>query len=41
LNERALKLLGNNGVTNLTVLLGYFSMVALRLMFYDVPTACL
>ena len=38
LYERAVKLLGNNGVTDLTVLIGYFSMVALTLMFYDVPS---
>jgi 4-carboxymuconolactone decarboxylase len=38
LYERAVKLLGNNGVTDLTVLIGYFSMVALTLNFYDVPS---
>jgi 4-carboxymuconolactone decarboxylase len=37
LYERAVKLLGNNGVTDLTVLIGYFSMVSPTLMFYDVP----
>ena len=31
LYERAVKLLGNNGVTDLTVLIGYFSMVRSRL----------
>jgi len=30
--------LGNVGVTDLTVLLGYFSMVAFTLMFHDVPS---
>ncbi len=30
--------LGNNGVSDLTVLLGYFSMVAFTLMFHDVPS---
>lgn len=38
LYERAVKLLGNNGVTDLTVLIGYFSMVAFTLMFHDVPS---
>jgi len=38
LYERAVRLLGNTGVTDLTVLLGYFSMVALTLMFHDVPS---
>ena len=35
--ERAAKLLGNNGLTDLTVLIGYYSMVAFTLMAYDVP----
>jgi 4-carboxymuconolactone decarboxylase len=38
LYDRAVKLLGNNGVTDLTVLIGYFTMVALTLMFHDVPS---
>lgn len=38
LYERAVRLLGNNGVTDLTVLIGYFSMVSLTLRFYDVPS---
>jgi 4-carboxymuconolactone decarboxylase len=38
LYDRAVKELGNNGVTDLTVLLGYFSMVAFTLMFHDVPS---
>jgi 4-carboxymuconolactone decarboxylase len=39
LYERAMKLLGNNGLTDLTVLLGYYSMVAFTLMAYDVPAS--
>jgi 4-carboxymuconolactone decarboxylase len=35
---RAVKLLGNNGLTDLTVLIGYFTMVALTLMFHDAPS---
>jgi 4-carboxymuconolactone decarboxylase len=38
LYERAVTVLGNPGVTDLTVLLGYFSMVAFTLMFHDVPS---
>ncbi|MBV9875962.1 MAG: carboxymuconolactone decarboxylase [Verrucomicrobia bacterium] len=38
LYERAIKLLGNDGLTDLTVLLGYYSMVAFTLMAYDVPS---
>jgi 4-carboxymuconolactone decarboxylase len=38
LYERAVKLLGNNGLTDLTVLIGYYSMVAFTLMVYDVPS---
>ncbi|MBV8483295.1 MAG: carboxymuconolactone decarboxylase [Verrucomicrobia bacterium] len=38
LYERAIKLLGHNGLTDLTVLLGYYSMVAFTLMAYDVPS---
>jgi 4-carboxymuconolactone decarboxylase len=38
LYDRAVKLLGNNGVTDLTVLIGYFTAVALTLMFHDVPS---
>jgi 4-carboxymuconolactone decarboxylase len=38
LYERAVKLLGNNAVTDLTVLIGYFSMVSLTLMVHDVPS---
>jgi 4-carboxymuconolactone decarboxylase len=38
LYDHAVKLLGNNGVTDLTVLIGYFTMVSLPLMFHDVPS---
>jgi 4-carboxymuconolactone decarboxylase len=38
LYDRAVNLLGNNGVTDLTVLIGYFTMVALTLTFHDVPS---
>ncbi|HTZ59068.1 MAG TPA: hypothetical protein VMB49_13255 [Acidobacteriaceae bacterium] len=38
LYERAVKQLSNNGVSDLTVLIGYFTMVALTLMFHDVPS---
>lgn len=38
LYERAVKLLGHDGVTDLTVLIGYYSMVAFTLMVYDVPS---
>jgi 4-carboxymuconolactone decarboxylase len=38
LYDRTVKELGNNGVTDLAVLLGYFSMVAFTLMFHDVPS---
>jgi 4-carboxymuconolactone decarboxylase len=38
LYERAEKLLGHNGLTDLTVLIGYYSMVAFTLMAYDVPS---
>jgi 4-carboxymuconolactone decarboxylase len=38
LYDRAVKLLGNNGVTDLTVLIGYFTAVALTINFHDVPS---
>jgi 4-carboxymuconolactone decarboxylase len=38
LYDRTVKELGNNGVTDLTVLLGYFSMVSFTLMCHDVPS---
>ena len=38
LYERAVKLLGHDGVTDLTVLIGYYSMVVFTLMVYDVPS---
>jgi 4-carboxymuconolactone decarboxylase len=37
LYDRAVKLLSNNGITDLTVLIGYYTMVALTLMFHDIP----
>jgi 4-carboxymuconolactone decarboxylase len=38
LYDRAIKLLTVNGVSDLTVMIGYYSMVALTLMFHDVPS---
>lgn len=38
LYKRAVTVLGNAGVTDLTVLLGYFTMVALTLSLHDVPS---
>ena len=38
LYDRAVKLLGDKGLTDLTVLLGYFTCVSLTLMAYDVPS---
>jgi 4-carboxymuconolactone decarboxylase len=38
LYDRAVKELGNNGVTDLAVLMGYFSMVSFTLSFHDVPS---
>ena len=35
--ERAVSLLGDRGITDMTVLIGYFTMVALTLTAYDVP----
>jgi 4-carboxymuconolactone decarboxylase len=37
LYKRAVSLLGDRGVTDVTVLIGYFTMVALTLNAYDVP----
>jgi 4-carboxymuconolactone decarboxylase len=37
LYDRAVKELGNNGVTDLAIIMGYFTMVAFTLMFHDVP----
>ena len=38
LYHRAVDLLGHAGLTGLTVLLGYFTCVSLRLNAYDVPS---
>lgn len=38
LYERAVKLLGDRGLTDLTVLIGYFTSVSLSLSAYDVPS---
>jgi 4-carboxymuconolactone decarboxylase len=38
LYERAVKLLGNNGVSDITLILGYYSMVSYCLAFHDVPS---
>lgn len=38
LYERAIKLLGDRGLTDLTVLIGYFTSVSLTLVAYDVPS---
>ena len=38
LYDRAVRELGNNGVTELAIIMGYFTMVAFTLMFHDVPS---
>jgi 4-carboxymuconolactone decarboxylase len=38
LYRRAVSLLGHAGLTDLTVLIGYFTSVSLSLMAYDVPS---
>jgi 4-carboxymuconolactone decarboxylase len=38
LYQRAVELLGDNGLTDLTVLIGYFTCVSLTLRAYDVPS---
>jgi 4-carboxymuconolactone decarboxylase len=38
LYDRAVKELGNNEVTDLAIIMGYFTMVAFTLMFHDVPS---
>ena len=38
LYDRAVKLLGNHGVSDITLLLGYYSMVSYTLAFHDVPS---
>ena len=37
LHERALSLIGDRGICDLTTLIGYYTMVALTLTAYDVP----
>jgi len=39
LYRRAVELLGHPGLTDLTVLIGYFTCVSLSLMAYDVPSS--
>jgi 4-carboxymuconolactone decarboxylase len=39
LYRRAVKLLGHAGLTDLTVLIGYFTCVSLSLRAYDVPSS--
>jgi 4-carboxymuconolactone decarboxylase len=41
LYRRAVKLLGDAGLTDLTVLIGYFTCVSLSLMAYDVPASAI
>src|ERR1700720_3405127 len=36
--ERAVKLLGDTGLTGLTVLIGYFTSISMTLAAYDVPS---
>jgi 4-carboxymuconolactone decarboxylase len=38
LYERAVKLLGDAGLTDLTVLIGYFTSISMTLVAYDVPS---
>lgn len=38
LYDRAVKELGNNGITDLAIIMGYFTMVAFTLTFHDVPS---
>jgi 4-carboxymuconolactone decarboxylase len=38
LYDRAVKEVGNNGITDLAIIMGYFTMVAFTLMFHDVPS---
>ncbi len=37
LYDRAVSLLGNNGVSDITLILGYYSMVSYTVAFHDVP----
>jgi 4-carboxymuconolactone decarboxylase len=39
LYRRAVNLLGDTGLTDLTVLIGYFTCISLTLMAYDVPAS--
>jgi 4-carboxymuconolactone decarboxylase len=39
--RRAVSLLGHPGLTDLTVLIGYFTCVSLSLMAYDVPSSAI
>jgi len=41
LYRRAVSLLGHPGLTDLTVLIGYFTCVSLSLMAYDVPSSAI
>jgi 4-carboxymuconolactone decarboxylase len=38
LYDRAVREIGNNGITDLALIMGYFTMVASTLMFHDVPS---
>jgi 4-carboxymuconolactone decarboxylase len=38
LYERAVKLLGDTGLTDLTVLIGYFTSISMTLAAYEVPS---
>jgi 4-carboxymuconolactone decarboxylase len=38
LYDRAVKALGHTGITDVTVLMGFYTAVSLTLAFYDVPT---
>ena len=39
--RRAVNLLGDTGLTDLTVLIGYFTSISLTLMAYDVPASAI
>jgi len=41
LYRRAVNLLGDTGLTDLTVLIGYFTCISLTLMAYDVPASAI
>ena len=38
LYDRAVQEVDNNGITDLAIIMGYFTMVAFTLMFHDVPS---